>query len=159
MSMGHGYASNGVRAPVHVGFPPLPSMDRFVQGGPFPIGDRTGRRGIVLVADDEPHIVDLLALLLEDEGYIVLRAYDGEQAWDLALQARPDLVISDVMMPRLGGPGLFRRLRGTRGFDRTPVILMSAVPSSATEKGAQFIAKPFDIERVVDLVAAELAAA
>jgi two-component system alkaline phosphatase synthesis response regulator PhoP len=66
-------------------------------------GDRSGRRRRVLIVDDEPAIVDLLAFLFEDEGYEVLRAYDGEQGLRLAKRVHPDLVISDVSMPRLTG--------------------------------------------------------
>ena len=53
----------------------------------------------ILIADDEEFIVDLLATLLEDEGFTVLRAYDGAQALAIAERERPDLILSDVMMP------------------------------------------------------------
>src|SRR5688500_3133411 len=80
----------------------------------------------ILVVDDEPQIVDLLTSALEDEGYQVACAYDGEQAWNLVHQQPPDLIISDVSMPRLDGLDLVRRLRRCWQLARTPVILMSA---------------------------------
>ncbi len=85
----------------------------------------------VLVADDEVDIVELLATLLEDEGFNVLRAYDGEQAWGVALRCAPDLVISDVGMPRLDGLDLLRRLRAAASLHRTPVM-PTAAPAFCT---------------------------
>ena len=122
-------------------------------------GSAPGHRSrCVLIADDEPYIVDLLAVLLEEEGFEVLRAYDGEQAWQLAERLRPDLVISDVSMPRLTGLDLVRRLRGVRALCDTPIILMSAAARSVEADGTTFIPKPFDIDRVLSLVETELAA-
>jgi CheY-like chemotaxis protein len=113
----------------------------------------------VLVVDDEAFIVDFLAILLEDEGFRVLRAYDGEQAWRLAQAEHPSLIISDVMMPRMTGLELLERLRSSGdGLARLPVILMSAVARGTPRADAAFIPKPFDIERMLSLVSRELAA-
>ncbi len=111
----------------------------------------------VLVVDDEPQIVDLLATLLEEEGYQVYRAYDGEEAWELSGRHRPDLVISDVTMPRLDGLGLLRRFRGTGSLRGTPVILMSAAVRRIDGAGATFLPKPFDLDGLLSLVERELA--
>lgn len=106
---------------------------------------------VVLVADDEAQIVDLLCLLLEDEGFQVLRAYDGLQAWRLFQTARPDLIISDVMMPGLSGIELTRRVK-RRGSATPPMILMSAVAEPNPPANTPFLAKPFDINHLLDLV-------
>ena len=107
----------------------------------------------VLVVDDEAHIVEFLALLLEEEGFRVFRAYDGEQAWHLAVAERPSLVISDVMMPRLSGHELLHRLRsGDDVLSRMPVILMSTVDRTGDTLDVAFIPKPFDIDRMLTLV-------
>lgn len=103
----------------------------------------------VLIVDDEPAIVDLLSQLLEDEGYRVVSAVDGQAAWEAARELRPDLVIADVMMPRMDGFALVDRL--TNGEDPVPVILMSAAVESR-RKGVPFIAKPFDLSELLELV-------
>ncbi len=104
----------------------------------------------VLVVDDEFYIVDLLADVLEDEGFRVVRAYDGKSALLLAEQTAIDLVIADVMMPQLDGITLARRLR--ERFSRIRIVLMSAaVPRVPPEFG--FIAKPFDINELLDKIA------
>ena len=107
----------------------------------------------ILVADDEEFIVDLLATLLEDEGYAVLRAYDGEQALVAVRQEQPHLIITDIMMPRMSGVELVMRVRaeGANGA-ATPVILMSAVNPPAAVPNTIYLAKPFDIDHVLELV-------
>ncbi len=124
----------------------------------FGNGDRRDH-SCILVVDDEADIVDFLAVLLEDEGFTVLRAYDGQQAWELALAAHPKLVISDVMMPRMTGLELLDHLRGSAdALSRTPVILMSAVGRRVERESVTFVPKPFDIDRMLSLVTTELAA-
>lgn len=113
----------------------------------------------ILVVDDEPYIVDLLVLALEDEGYHVAHAYDGEQAWRLVHQHKPDLIISDISMPRLSGLGLLDRLREQRLLAQIPVILMSAVRRKVNRPGTVFVPKPFDLGGLLDLVESELAVA
>ena len=113
-----------------------------------------GRAKSVLVVDDETQIVDFLCLLLEDEGFRALRAYDGAQAWEIvhAGEQPPDLVISDVMMPRMNGLQLVQRLKESFNGSGPPVILMSAVTEVRQMPGTRFLPKPFDIDRLLDLV-------
>jgi CheY-like chemotaxis protein len=108
----------------------------------------------VLIVDDEPAIVDLLSQLLEDEGYRVVSAGDGMAALETAQKRRPDLVIADVMMPRMDGFTLVDRLAD--GEHPVPVILMSAAVESRRQ-GVPFIAKPFDLGELLELVNAYLA--
>ena len=108
----------------------------------------------VLVVDDEWRIVDLLADLLEDEGYTVTRAYDGAGALEAVARCTPDLVIADVMMPRLDGLALTAELR-RRGLTM-PVILMSAVVRPRANN-VIFVPKPFDIDAVLALIEHTLA--
>lgn len=110
----------------------------------------------VLVTDGEVAIVDLLAALLEDKGFHVLRAYDGEQPRDLALRDMPDLVISDIAMPRLDGLDLRRRMRTSTPLRETPVISMSAAVRRLDNDRATFIAKPFNLDLLLPLVEVEL---
>lgn len=107
----------------------------------------------VVVADDEEFIVDLLATLLEDEGYTVVRAYDGEQALQAAREGHVDLIMTDNMMPKLSGTEMARMLRAESQSSDPPIIVMSAVHPATRVSGVTFLAKPFDIDRVLDLVA------
>src|SRR5215216_829119 len=105
----------------------------------------------ILVVDDDRPIADVIGDLLCDEGYDVRIAYDGQAALD-ALECRPvDLVLSDVMMPKLDGPGLVRSLR--ERDNPVPVILMSAVYQDVDLPGVEFIPKPFDVGNLAALVA------
>lgn len=106
----------------------------------------------VLVVDDEVHIVDFLTLLLEEEGCNVLRAFNGLQAWEVSERCRPDVVISDVMMPGLTGVELARRIKAAHNGSSPRIVLMSAVREVSTEPGVEFLRKPFDIDRILDLV-------
>jgi CheY-like chemotaxis protein len=99
--------------------------------------------GLVLLVDDEPAIVEMLAFLFEDEGYPVARAFDGEQALILVEQVAPALVISDISLPKLNGVELARRLR-MRPAGAVPAILMSAAVRDVPGEGVAFVPKPFD---------------
>jgi len=119
-------------------------------------GGSSRRPRRILIVDDEPAIVELLALLFEEEGYEVLRAYDGEQGLRVAKGERPDLVITDVSMPRLTGLDLLRGLRANGSRD-TPVILMSAVVRDVPAENCVFVPKPFDLDRMLTLAEAQIA--
>ena len=87
----------------------------------------TSERGRVLIVDDDRKILDLLVDLLELEGYEVSTAVDGAPAIDLALSFHPDLVVSDVVMPVLGGLELCRRLKEDARTAYIPVLLISGL--------------------------------
>jgi DNA-binding response OmpR family regulator len=94
-------------------------------------------------------MVDLIADVLEDEGFAVTRAYDGLQATRAIDRRLPDLVIADVMMPHLDGLSLARRLR--RRKEAIPVILMSAARRDLDDFDGRFLPKPFDLDEIVAL--------
>lgn len=104
----------------------------------------------ILVVDDDPHIVDILAELLTDEGYAVRRAHDGQAALDEIRRESPALIVTDVMMPKLDGVSLTKHLRDRE--DPTPVVLMSAVYAGIDLPGVDFVPKPFDLEYIVKVV-------
>ncbi|MDX6556945.1 MAG: hypothetical protein QOD86_3140 [Miltoncostaeaceae bacterium] len=83
-------------------------------------------RSVVLVADDDRDILDLLAFRLGRAGYEVVSASDGEEALRLATERRPDLAVLDVMMPKLDGYEVTRRMRADEATKRIPVILLTA---------------------------------
>ena len=134
---------------------------RFDDGHPGSLSDRVWTEGegdeqrpehalqsSVLVVDDSPEMLSYLSELLRAD-YNVATAVDGEQAWAL-LQRRPiDVVVSDVMMPKLDGFGLTARIKASAGFAHLPVILLTARGGSEAcvsglESGADdYIAKPF----------------
>src|ERR1044071_9303265 len=90
----------------------------------------TSERGRVLIVDDDRKILDLLVDLLELEGYQVSTAFDGAQAIELALSFQPDLIVSDVVMPVVGGLELCRRLKEDARTAYIPVMLISGlIPS------------------------------
>lgn len=108
------------------------------------------RERSILIVDDERVICDLLAELLEEEGYRVIRAYDGVSGLASAELRRPDLILTDVMMPGIDGVTLIRRLR-ERGV-RAPAVLMSAVYAEIDLPGVRFVPKPFDVDDILDVV-------
>ena len=116
----------------------------------------------LLVVDDDPVIVELLRINFEIEGFEVLSASDGEEGFQRARSERPDLVLSDIMMPRVDGLQLLRRLRADPATARLPVMLLSAKAQHAeVEQGlamgaADYITKPFDPLELLDRVHAVL---
>jgi DNA-binding response OmpR family regulator len=106
-------------------------------------------RPLVLVAEDDEDILDLVVFDLEDEGYEVLTARNGEEAIALALERRPDLVLLDVAMPGLDGYEVTRRLRADESTRGTPVVLLTARAQvkdviAGFEAGANdYVTKPF----------------
>jgi DNA-binding NtrC family response regulator len=113
---------------------------------------RPSQPALILVVDDEPHIVDFLSLLLEDEGYRVRQARNGREALSAIEQEPPHLIISDVMMPDVNGVELVQQLERLRSEPQPKVILMSAVSRSAPSPAIPFIEKPFDIDDILDIV-------
>ena len=113
----------------------------------------------ILVVDDDKEIVGAVALLLEAEGYEVLRAYDGMEALDKAVDPGLRLILMDVMMPRLDGLSAVLRIRERRNL---PIIVLSA-KSEDTDKvlglsmGADdYVAKPFHPQELVARVKSHL---
>jgi len=106
----------------------------------------------VLIVEDDRHIVDLLRMYLEHDGYGVLRAYDGPSGLDQARTQRPDLVILDLMLPGLDGIELTRRLRQESDV---PIIMLTARTTerdklTGLDIGADdYVTKPFSPREVV----------
>ncbi len=117
----------------------------------------------VLLVEDDPVILRLLEVNFELEGYDVVLAHDGAEGIALAREERPDLVISDIMMPNVSGIELVQALKGDEATAAIPVILLSAKAQSADvkaglEAGADdYVTKPFEPLELVDRVQALLA--
>jgi CheY-like chemotaxis protein len=119
--------------------------------------DPTSPRAVILVVDDDPTIRDVLEMVLTDEGYRVLLAANGRQGLErLAEGPRPDLVISDYMMPVLDGPGLIKAMQNSAAQRDIPFIIMSSMPEVNVRERiagyAGFVRKPFQLAAVVRLV-------
>jgi CheY-like chemotaxis protein len=117
---------------------------------------------VVLVADDEPAVLDALSQVVEDLGHRVVRAHDGREALQLARAHKPQLVITDHMMPRLSGLDLLRQLGADEQLKAVPVLLLSAAPPSGVGVETKaFLPKPFelsDFEQLVEKLLAEAGA-
>lgn len=107
----------------------------------------------ILLADDEPHILQVLAVVLRQNGFRVFAAADGEEAFELALEQRLDLVIADVQMPRLDGVGLARRLWGDARTRAIPVLFLTAQTGAEwhefTPNVRSVVTKPFSPRAMV----------
>ncbi|MCY1022175.1 ATP-binding protein [Pyxidicoccus sp. MSG2] len=114
---------------------------------------------LVLVADDEPAVLEVLSQVVEDLGHDVLRARDGEEALGLARARRPQLVVTDHMMPRLSGVELCRRLKQEEQLKDVPIILLSAVLPQGAPEASAFLHKPFEITDFESLIRQSLASA
>jgi CheY-like chemotaxis protein len=84
----------------------------------------TGKR--VLVVDDEVHIVHVVAIKLRNNGYEVISADNGAEAYDLACKEKPDIIVTDYQMPVMSGMELVEKLRQCEETDDIPVIMLTA---------------------------------
>ena len=108
----------------------------------------------ILIVDDEANARNALALLLADEGYEVATANDGAAAVARIAEVRPDLVLTDVHMPRLDGVGLMSA--AAREADAPAFVLMSAQPQPHGTV-VPFVKKPIAIEELLATIAGTLA--
>lgn len=108
----------------------------------------------ILIVDDEEPVRGFLAQVLTEDGYDVCLATHGRQALELVDQERPDLVLSDVMMPVLNGVELCRLLKARADTKDVPVILMTSAGRKAADGTGcdAYISKPFDLIDVEALI-------
>ncbi|HEX7276125.1 MAG TPA: response regulator [Acidimicrobiales bacterium] len=110
----------------------------------------------VLVIDDDPVILELLRVNFEIEGFDVVCARDGDEGLAMAQELQPDIVISDIMMPRRDGLQLLSDLKADPRTENLPVILLSAKAQKSEvqhglDMGADdYITKPFDPIQLID---------
>jgi DNA-binding response OmpR family regulator len=117
----------------------------------------------ILVVDDDPELTDGLRMVLEKQGYRVITARDGQQGKQQVYNQRPDLMILDMMMPRMGGYPVLEHFKGKP--DAPPIIMITANEGSRHKAYAEYlgvidyIRKPFAMERLLESVEKGLAAA
>lgn len=116
----------------------------------------------ILVVDDEEGIMDLLVYNLEKEGYNTLKAYDGITAVEMAIKEKPDLILLDVMIPKLDGISVCKKIRYYLNISTMPILMVSAKDSESDkivglEMGADdYITKPFQIRELMARIKANL---
>ena len=112
----------------------------------------------ILVVDDDPVILQLLQVNFEMEGFNVITAADGQQGVDRTRADRPDVVVSDVMMPKMSGIELVAELKGDPDTAGIPILLLTAKAQQADigagmDAGADdYVTKPFEPLDLVDRV-------
>ena len=117
---------------------------------------------LILVVDDDRELVDAMRTVLERQGYKVIQAHDGHQGKQAIYNQRPDLVILDMMMPRMGGYPVLEHFKDKS--DAPPIIMVTANEGSRHKVYAEYlgvidyIRKPFAMERLLETVTKALAA-
>lgn len=112
----------------------------------------TERKPAVLVVDDEPAISRIIAVVINSLGCETTTACTAEEALDKLAGISPQMMIVDVRLPGIDGVEFVRRVRQDGRFADTPVYLMSAFGEPAKHDGDGFLAKPFDVDQLSDLV-------
>jgi two-component system, OmpR family, alkaline phosphatase synthesis response regulator PhoP len=118
---------------------------------------------LILVVDDDPDLVEAVALKLESENYRVAKAYDGVEAMDQIKKERPALVLLDVMMPRKNGYQLCEELKKSDEYKGILVLLLTAVGDAVTSTNYthwdgkntladDYIPKPIDLKKLMSIV-------
>ena len=116
----------------------------------------------ILVVDDEQSIMELLVFNLQKEGYNTLEAYDGVTAVEMAINEKPDLILLDVMIPKLDGISVCKKIRYALNISNIPILMISAKDTESDkivglEMGADdYITKPFQIREVMARIKANL---
>ncbi len=116
----------------------------------------------ILVVDDEKSIMELLVFNLQKEGYNTLEAYDGVTAVEMAMNEKPDLILLDVMIPKLDGISVCKKIRYALNISNIPILMISAKDTESDkivglEMGADdYITKPFQIREVLARIKANL---
>ncbi len=116
----------------------------------------------ILIVDDEPDLLTVLRFGLEVEGFEVLEASDGEQGLTMARETSPDLMVLDLMLPRMDGYKVCRALKFDERYRRIPIFILSARSGEtdrqlAMDVGADtYITKPYDMRDLVSRIRARL---
>jgi len=118
----------------------------------------TGMSPKILVVDDEPYMLRFIQILLERDGYTMIRAGNGREAVEVAKRESPHLVIMDAMMPKMDGMTALRELKQDAATRSIPVIMLTANPHKFTREEAEslgattFLTKPFSPTRLLNEV-------
>ena len=113
----------------------------------------------ILVVDDKPFIVNLIKNKLETHNYNIITAFDGDEAVEKATKYHPDLIILDILMPKMDGISAADEIRSHKEISTTPIIFLTEIISELQKKaydqeigGIYFIAKPFKEKEFLALI-------
>lgn len=112
----------------------------------------------VLVVDDSPTVLYKTSLMLTEGGYEVVKATDGQQALELARQEQPNLILLDVILPKLNGYQVCRKLKSSSETAHIPVVMVTSKTKDSDrhwgiEQGADsYITKPFEADDLLDVI-------
>lgn len=112
----------------------------------------------ILVADDNRDIVDMCRLILKKEKFQVIVAYDGDEALEKAFQEKPDLILLDVMMPKMDGFKVCESLRGDPRTKDTPIVMLTMKDQPDDKArglglGAdEYLTKPLELDKLLEMV-------
>jgi two-component system, OmpR family, alkaline phosphatase synthesis response regulator PhoP len=104
----------------------------------------------ILIVEDEPEIMELIELTLSSDEYDLVQAMDGEQGLELGTTSNPDLILLDIMLPKLDGYEICRRLKGNKETSGIPVVMLTAfgqkreIEQGYKVKADDYIVKPFE---------------
>jgi CheY-like chemotaxis protein len=122
-----------------------------------------GEKSVILVVDDSADNVAFLSLDLQQMGYRVVTATNGEEAVSIAAAILPNLILMDISMPRLDGLGATRQIREIEGLREVPIIALTAFDTEGFKRAAYdvgvsgYLTKPIDFVRMHKLIALQLA--
>lgn len=112
----------------------------------------------ILIVDDEKDIVESIQFKLEFEGFECLIAYDGEEALLKSKRENPDLILLDIMMPKINGYQVCRQLKSDENYKHIPIIMLTAKVQESDrfwgkESGADdYVTKPFEMEKLIQKI-------
>ena len=146
----------------------LPDVDRRKEEPPISreltmSSDDSAKKLLILVVDDSADNVAVLSLDLQQQGYRIVTATNGEEAITVAAYTLPDLILMDISMPRLDGLGATRRIRENEALRNIPVIAVTAFETEGFQRAAHdagvsgYLTKPIDFARMHRLIAGLLA--
>ena len=113
----------------------------------------------ILIVEDNPQNMRLIEMTLRAKNYTLLKATDGEEALDVAMRERPDLIIMDIQLPKMNGFEVTRKLRETPAFSHTPIIGVTAYAmkgdrEKVIESGCDaYLSKPINTRELRDVIA------
>jgi CheY-like chemotaxis protein len=119
----------------------------------------------ILLVDDEPHVIRVLRLMLEREGYTVVSANDGNEALEKMSAARPDVMVSDIQMAGMDGRELCRTTRARYPGERFPIFVMTSMTASQEREwvrelaNVEFLEKPLSPRQLIARLTTYFAAA
>ncbi len=129
-----------------------------MKGGCYMFDDEDKKR--VLIVDDEQSIIDILVYNLKKEGYNTIEANDGQTAVDVAIEQKPDLILLDIMLPKMDGLTACKKIKSA--IPNVPILILSAKDEEldkivGLELGADdYITKPFSVRELMARVKANL---